>query len=372
MGKRELIIIGAFAVVAVIAYQLTAPPPKDGEKSFSLSRIFGNIKREMSANSASANVTKTGTLTLREGVTEIRLSALRVVPLTVVGERRDDIAYEFWVESTGPDVATATDYAGRAKLIEDDLGPAQVIKMWFPEEGQQTGKLMLRVPERLTIRVENSGKVSVSGVKGVDLRNLAGETTISKVTGQVTGSHRSGELSVSEVGAVELSLSSSQAKLADINGVTMLKARNGDCAVTKANGPVHAEMTNVELTITDSSGTVRVSGESGSLRLVSPAKEFNVDVRRMLVEVTLAAAVAGTVITTDEPLRLTFGARPNGAPNVSIDAAVTEKGSIQAGDFGLTAKEKDGESRLKAVIGEAGPHVVLRNLRADIVISLRK
>jgi len=224
------------------------------------------------------------------------------------------------------------------------------------------------VPERLAIRVENSGTVSVSGVKGVDLRNLAGDTAISKVTGQVTGSHRSGELSLSEIGAVELSLSSSQAKLADIKGMTMLKGRNGDCAVAQARGPIHAEMTNVDLTITDPAGTVRVSGENGTLRLVSPAKEFNVDVRRMLVEVTLADVVAGTVITTDEPLRLTFGA----APHVAIDAAVTERGSIRAGDFGLTPKEKDGETRLKTLIGEAGPQVVLRNLRADIVISLRK
>ena len=39
MGKRELLIISAFAIVAFVVYQFTAPPPKGDEQGFSLSRM---------------------------------------------------------------------------------------------------------------------------------------------------------------------------------------------------------------------------------------------------------------------------------------------------------------------------------------------
>jgi len=368
MGKRELIIIGAFVVVAAVVYQFTAPAPKPGERSFSLSRIFSGIKREMTADSKSASMTRTGTLALDPGVTELRLTAIRAVPLTVVGERREDIGYELFVESTGPDDATAREYANRSVLFEDDLGEARVLGIKFPEEGQQTGRLTLRVPERLQIRFENSGRVDVSAVRAVELRNLGGDTTITDVQAQVAGSHRSGELIVSAAGTVELALSSSRAKFTGIAGAVSLKGRSGDCAIVQPRGPVEIEMLSVDVSITEPANTVRVSGDNGTLKLVSPAKSFNIDVRRMLVEITLAAAVPGTAITTDEPLRLSLV----GPPGVTIDAATIERGAVRATELGLTPTDAPRESRLTAPVGGGGPRLLLRNTRADIVIALRK
>ena len=80
MGKRELFIILGFVALGAVAYQLTAPPPKAGERGFSLTQLFSGIRREISANASSATVTKTGTVKVRPGVTEVRVRALRRVP----------------------------------------------------------------------------------------------------------------------------------------------------------------------------------------------------------------------------------------------------------------------------------------------------
>jgi hypothetical protein len=132
MGKRELIIIAAFALIGVVAYQFTAPAPKEGEEGFSLRKIFSEFKREVSSNSAVARVTKSGTIALRPDVKALRISAELSVPVTVIGESRSDISYEMPVESTGPDEASARGYAERSLLREDDLGAVLGLTTAFP------------------------------------------------------------------------------------------------------------------------------------------------------------------------------------------------------------------------------------------------
>jgi len=368
MGKRELVIVLAFVVVGAVAYHLTAPPPKPGEKSFSLSTIFSNIRNHVRSSAASATTTRTGTIALREGITELRLTAVRVVPLTITGEHRSDIAYELMVRSDGPDEATAREWAGRVTVVDDDLGLAQSLTISFPDEGSQSGRLRLRVPDHVLVRLESSGQVTVSGVRAVDMRNLGGDVTLTSVVGAVTGSHRAGDLTVNGAGSVKLELSASRAKLTSINGLVTLGGRNGECTISQSRGDIDATLTNTDLTITEQAGGIRVAGDGGALRVSRPEKNLAVDVRRMLVEVTLEAAVPATIVTTDEALRLTLV----GPASFNLDAVATDGGSIRASDFGLDATQQDRESRLAAPIGHGGPRLVLRNRRADIVISLRK
>ena len=368
MGKRELIIAAAFVVIAVVAYQLTAPPPKDGERGFSLSNVFSGIRREMRANSSNASIEKTGSIALRNGVTELRLSVNRAMPLTVVGEKRDDIGYVMTVESTGPDVATAKHYAEMVHIKDDDLGQAQRLEVDFPDEGQQNGQLKLIVPAQLLLRLESGGRLKVSGVRAVDLRNLVGEATLNDIKETVSGGHRNGELTVTQAGAIDLTLTTSRARFNEIAGTITVSARNGDCAVTQSKGAIDATVSNTELVITEPAGPVRVSGEGASLRVVMPAKDLTVDARRMLVETTIAAAIPATIVTSEEALRLILV----GPPGVTIDAVGTNDASIIATDFGLEPKKADRESRFNAPLGGGGPRIALRNNHADIVIALRK
>ena len=367
MGKRELVIIIGFAVVIGLAYQLTAPAAKEGERGFSLSKIFNNVRREMRSNAASATLTKNGTIALRTGVTELRLTPNRVLPITVTGERRTDIEYELSVTSNGPDEATAKEWAGKTGIDDDDLGTAQALTVAFPKEGSQSGRLTLKVPNHLLIRLENQGRVIVSDVRAVDLRNLSGEATFSNVVNAVTGSHRSGDITITSAGGVNLTLSGSRAKLSDIRGALTINARSGNCSVSNSHGALEAMVAQVDLTITEHDGAVKVSGDNGTLRLARPTSEISVDVRRMPVEVTLGTAVPATIITTDESLRLTLA----GALALNIDALVSEEGVVQAPELTGDASKKP-EAKLVAPVGGGGPRVVLRNARADIVIAMRK
>ncbi len=86
MGKRELLLIVAFVIVGAVVYQVTAPPPAPGERSFSLGRVIESIRREVRGNRASAEKTTTSTHPLDAGVTELRVVARGEI--TVTGEER--------------------------------------------------------------------------------------------------------------------------------------------------------------------------------------------------------------------------------------------------------------------------------------------
>jgi hypothetical protein len=253
-------------------------------------------------------------------------------------------------------------------MTDDDLGFAQALAVRFPPEGTQTARLKLLVPKDLLIRVENAGRVTISGARAVDLRNLTGEATLSDIAGPVTGSHRSGDLTVTKAAAVNLSLTSSRAKLTGVTGAISLNGRNGECAIAQSRGAIDAVVSNAELTVTEHAGPIKVSGDGGTLRVALPTADVSVDARRMLVEVTLGAAVPATIITTEEALRVTLA----GPPAITLDVLASDGGAIRAADLGLEPTRQDRESRLTAMLAGGGPRVVLRNTRADVVIGLRK
>jgi hypothetical protein len=369
MGKRELLIIGAFLIVGACAYYLTAPAPKPGERSFSISEIFGNIKREISAHSATAKVTRTDTIAVPPTITELRVSTGRAVGVTIIGEERTDIGYEMPIESSGPDEATALAWANKVKVTTDDLGTALGVGTYFPEEGSQRATLTLKVPARLHVRIENSGRINASKIAALELRNLSGETVISGIAGGVTGSHRSGEISITGAGLVNLTLVGSRARIRDAADGVTVNARSGECWIDGVSGPVVATITNAEITIAASKHPVKVSGEGGRVK-VGGAKKLSIDARRMVVEVDTAEGGIDevTIITSDEPLRLSIG----GGAAMKIDAVATHGANIRAGDFGVQPTVDGTTSRLETAIGAGGARVVLRNSRGDIVIGKRK
>jgi hypothetical protein len=320
----------------------------------------------MSSNHARASVTSRGTIALGSAVAELRLTASRT-GVTVKGERRDDVSYELWVESNGPDEAAAREAAQKARVVEDDLGSVRAIRLQVAQGGGYSARLTLTVPQHLLVRIESAGRTTVSDVRSVDLRNLTGETTITGVAEDVKGSHRAGILNVTRARSVNLSLVASQATIAEVPAVT-LNVRSGECEVVRASGTVEATVLNAEFSMRESTGAARISGENGSVRIISPAGDVSVDARRTRVDVELSAPVAASIITTDQLLQLTFAA----APAVTIDAVTVDGGDIRAADLGLTATREERETRLRSTLGGGGPRIVLRNSRQDIVIGVRK
>lgn len=369
MGKRELLIVLAFLVVGLVAYQLTAPPPKEGERGFSLTRMFSNLRREIRSESVRVTYTHEGRLAVSAAVAEVRLTPGRSVSMVITGEDRADIAYEMPVESTGPDEATATGSAKRTALQTDDLGSAMAVRISFPPEARQTASLTLRVPSRLTVRVESGARARITGVRAVHLANVPGEITLVEIAGAVSGTHRQGDLVVSGVGSVNLTLQSSRAKFRGIQHGLTLNTRGGECEISTSAGPIDITAMNGETTITAHDGPIQIGGEGGTVRVRAPSRDTKVDMRRAEVELQIAGAAGVTALTTDEPLRVLL----DDSPPIEIDASASEGGHVQAADFNLQPTQEDRASRLTHVFGDKKlARVVLRNVRGDIVIGKRK
>ena len=368
MGKRELFIVIAFVVVGAAVYSLTAPPSKPGDQGFSIRKIFSGIKKEISANAASAHVTMTGTIPAPATLTEIRVSTARSVPLTIIGEAREDIEYEMPVESTGPDEATAKEWAGKVELRRDELGSALALNTFFPDEGNQNAALTLKVPARLAVRVENSGQIKVSHVAGVELRNPTGEVTVSDV-GTVTGTHRNGDLTIDGATAVNLNLVSSRTKIHKASEGVTINARSGECSIAESTGAIAATVTNVELAVNLFKNSLTVTGDGGRLKVLNASNKVSVDVRRMLVEIEDSQSPSDdfTVITSDEPIRFTL----KDISDVGLDA-ISSGGAIRADDFGLKPVTEPRTSKLSTTPAKPRARIVLRNSRGDIVIVKRK
>ena len=159
-------------------YQVTAPPPAPGERSFSLGRVIESIRREVRGNQASAEKTTTSTHPIDTGVTELRATGR--FEMTVTGEDREDIAAELQVHSNGYDEAEAQKLAGETVLKIDRAGSRLTASVSFPHDGSQRAKLRLKIPSRLLVTLESGARLDVSNVAGVEL-NSRGDIEIRKV-----------------------------------------------------------------------------------------------------------------------------------------------------------------------------------------------
>jgi hypothetical protein len=368
MGKRELLIILAFVLAGMLAYQLTAPASEGGSTRSRLTSIIDHFRREVRGNPATATVTTRRTLPVSKELAEARVSGIAHVQ--IVGEARQDIEYTLTVESNGPDEATARQYAERATLTEDTAGPVLVLRAGYPRELRQVASITLRVPERLSVRVEGAqgrATLEVTGTSGVQLDGVVGDVRIGDVGGKITGTHRNGELTIARAAAVNVTLVSSKATLEAIEGPITVSARNGRCQIAGSTGPIELDATNVDISIVKSAGVLRVRGNGGAIAIDDPRAEVNIDVRRAAVAVTAARPVPMTILTTDAPLSV----RLAGPPAIKLDAVTTE-GTIDASDFSLTPEAAGDETRLVHSFGTAVAPVALRNRRAPIVIGLAK
>jgi hypothetical protein len=365
MGKRELLIIVIFGAVAFLAYQLTAPASPEG-RGFSFSRLFREMHREVRGNPATAGHTHRGTMAVSAELEEIRISA-GMARVRVVGEARKDIAYDLPIESTGPDQATALEYAKRVNVRLDDLGATATLSVVYPKEGSQSGVLTVLVPSRLAVRMVG-GVPAIENVASVQLEAVSGDTTIKNVAGALTGVHQNGRLAADAIGSITLAIQRSRAHLSNVRGDVTLTARSGECSIEDTRGHLIIEPTGVELSIARHQGPVRVTGSGGIVRLDGTGGDVSIDMRRAEVEVIVTGAHPMTLLTTDEPLRL-FLDEDTG---LAMDAMASE-GKIQASEFGLAPETHDRDMRLTHTFGTGkAPRAALRNTRGDIVIRLRK
>lgn len=361
MGKRELLIIAAFVCLGAVAYRVTAPPPKPGERRFSFSGLVDAWRGRGMGRGAQASLTTTGAIPSPTSMTELTVSGAAIV--VIAGEPRADIAWSLRVDAMGLDDAAARAAAAGVTLTHDDLGSVVAIGVRAPRGARQNATLTLRVPARLAVRLDAPRRTTIDHVASARLDNAFADADIQEVAGAVTGTVRNGKLSVTRVGSVDLTIQNANATFTDVRGDAAITVRNGMLQVNRSAGVLTLDATNVFSEIGEPAAAVRATTSGGTLRITDPRAEIRADAHGTKIDVGLSRAVPVTAIASGGAIRLALSDRPA----VTIDA-VTDGAAIDASALGLSADRGEHGATLRASLG-GSTRIALRSDGGDIVIA---
>jgi len=370
MGKRELLLIVAFAVAGAIVYQASAPPPAPGERSFSPSGILEHIRRGMRGNRASAESLNTSTHPVETAVTELQIAS-NPVELTIIGEDRTDISAELKVHSNAYDDAAAQRTAKETALKIDRNGIRLRATIDYPEEGRQTANLTLHVPARLQVKIDSArGRTRIANVAGIETDNGRGDTEIKQVEGRVAGNYRGGELRVVGAGSVKLTTIGTDVRLEQIAGQTSMNMRAGDLRAAGLGGPIDVDATGVDVELENlekTAGMVRITAAAGSVSLKGLRTEARIDARGSDVDAIVDHPVP-LAIYSEAGGRVEITPPPGG---YQLDAVASD-GSIDlpAGTVQVTGDGQ--EHRATGPVKGGGPTITIRTTHGSITLRDRE
>ena len=157
-----------------------------------------------------------------------------------------------------------------------------------------------------------------------------------------------------------------RARISDID-LGLFDVRDGDTEVSGSRGALEIEERRGDVRIRDHKGAIKVSGSDGQVRIEGGATDVHLDLRRAEVDADLAAGASGSIVTSDETLRVAV-AEPG---NVRLDAAATGA-AVDGAAWNLTPVKTGSDSRVDAQLGAksaTAPRLSLRNTNADIIIG---
>ena len=364
MGKRELLIAAAFIVAGVCAFQLAAPPVKQGDGGFSLSKIIDNARKGMRGEDTFTAPPRKLTYAIGPDVTDIQFEGLNGA-IKITGEDRSDISLVLTVTSTGATEAEAVAVAAKTAVIEDRLANLLRLQIKFPPEKSQTATAVLLVPARMAVHLDAPRDPVIANVKSDAFINPARGSADIRRVGVVRGDQTGGSLAMSAVKDAKMMLSRVRARVSDID-LGFFDVRDGETEISASRGVLEIEERRGNVMIRGHKGAIKVSGSDGQVRIEGGATEVHLDLRRAEVDAELAAGATGSIVTSDETLRVAIG-EPG---NVQLDA-VSAGGAVDGGAWNLTPVKTGSDTRVDAQLGAKSANtarVSLRNTNADIVI----
>jgi hypothetical protein len=367
MGKRELLLIAAFVIVGAVVYQLTAPPPAPGERSFSPGRIIESLRREIRGNRASAETTSTSVHPVDSGVSELRV--LRGGELTITGENRADIGAQLWVQSNGYDEAEARQFVKESTLKIQPAGSRLIAEVKLPTGGRQRARLLLKVPARLRVSLDSVSGLKVTDVGEVELFNTRGEAQLRKVVGRVTGTHRGGSLLIADSGPLKLTTFGANVDVQRIRGEVILTTRSGDLKGTELTGPIEIDANGTDVVLDrleKATGILRINAASGSVAVKGLRTEGRIDVRGSKVDVILDRAVPLAIYSDG---RETVSLTPP-AGGYTLDA-VASYSEITVAEGAVPVVTNGQEQRATGAVKGGGPTIAIRTARGPITVRAR-
>jgi hypothetical protein len=370
MGKRELLLVIAFAAAGFIVYQVTAPASPADSNGFSVSKLLEHARRGIQGNRASTVVSSTHSENVDRATEEVRL-ALRAAELSVIGEDREDVAFDLQVTSSGFDEVEAKRWAKATVLKIDRAAPALVIDLKYPDEARQTAKLIIKVPSRMRVRMQPSGgrpsggRLEIANVAAFEAANTSGTATIRNIAGAVTINHRGGELTIDRAGALRLTTRGTETKIHHITGTVTAQTISGDLTATDLIGPVEIDARDTDVHLEQIKGLkapLRVNATNGRVEIAGLRTEARIDGNDTDLEVAFDAPAPVTIYNMSQDITVT--PPPAG---YSLDAVATD-GRITIEDGAVKATGDNAEQRATGSIRGGGAALTLRATRGDIVV----
>ena len=377
MGKRELLLIGAFIVVGVVMYQLTAAPPPAGTRTGTVGGFLDHVRREIRGNRFYAEVSSSTTHPVDASMSEVRLRLGGTVRLTVTGEDRGDVQIDLKVRSNGYDEAEAQRLAKQSvdALKIDNAGAAMIAVVTYPDPGSQWPTATVKVPARLRVRIEQAASITASGVHTLELAPTRGDATISNVSDLVSGNHRGGKLNIEKCGNVKLTTGGSQLTVKDVKDLA-LSMRSGELEASGLRGAIELDTNQADVRISaidKAKGPIRINAVGGEVIVDGLASEARIDGRNTSISVSLLQPVPLAIYNEgDEDVTLTPP-----AAGYKLDAVV-RGGRILPPDLlkelGITHEEgaESNEARASGAVRGGGPTITVRTNRGNLVLKPRQ
>jgi hypothetical protein len=384
MGKRELLLVAVFAVMGFVVYQVTSPPGDPNRPGWSFKGLIDQARREVRGNQARAELTKTNTIPAPDTLREIRIVKFPT-SVAIVGEDRADIEAVLKITSRAYDDAEAKQTAEATKLLIDPAGELLTLTMDYPDPGQQTAALSLKVPKRFKLRVDDKGgTLVVSDVAAITLGPSRGETIITNIAGAVQiGSQRGSVLNITNVGSLKLSTVNAETRINGVKGPATLNFQGGDVRAEGLQGTIELESRNAEMKfekLDKATAPLRFSNTGGQLTLSGLAAETRIDGRRTEVRVEQASPAPLAIYNEGENTEVTLAAGGFDIDALAVIGRITLDDALQkAGVSVATTKTGDNsnggggreEQRINGKIKGGGSKITLRSTRGDLTLRSR-
>lgn len=382
MGKRELLLIAAFVIVGAVVYQATAPAGDPSRPGWSIAGIVEQMRREVRGNQAQASTTNTSTIPAPDSVRELRIM-VGSVPVTIIGEERNDIQAELAVTSNAYDTAEAERTAKESKLKLDEAGPVLNMSIDFPEAGRQRATLALKVPARLEVRIEKNSKLEVRNVASL-VSSGRGETTVTDVPGSVQASQRGSIITLTNIGPLRLTtISGAEARVSNVHGDADFELQGGELHAEAIDGSIQIESRNTDVKLEKLEKLrrpIRINANGGEVAVLGVQTETRIDGRETDIRVEQAAAATLSIYNQgNETVELTLPPDGFKIDAVAVDGRLTLDDALGKSGIKITSPNQSGgetgstreEHRAEAVVRGGGPTITIRASHGDIVLRSR-
>jgi hypothetical protein len=363
MGKRELLLIGLFVIVGVVAWRLTAPASPPGE-GFSIARVWEQLQANMRGEHVSSDTRRVATLEPPAGARAVAVEGF-IGTLWVTGEDRKDISAELSGSIPGANQAEAESRAKEVTLALERGDERVAVKVHLPSTQHQSRvELRLKVPAKLGVVVRDTrGRVEVRGVASADVESRMGDLTVADVRGAVKGQHRGSNVELSRVGSVEFESRMGDVRVDRVAGAVTLTSEGGNTEMRDVAGKVQLKARRTDLDLDRLAAEVTISAADGHVELRHPRAAVSFDGERARFTAALDSPVPLTAASEDAAVELEI---PESVP-VSLDLGA-EDGKVVVPEGLPAVTTADRHESLTTSAGPKAPVVKVRTVRENVTV----